>query len=189
MMSPVAPRLNRRSFRAQLVRAITAALGRAAARFEDVTVDSLAIDVHPWSGFLNLSMRTTDDAQPRMRDERVLVADWTHSSFAVAHEADPRRAWPEAASLATAMREAHEADETVTELVYELCADAARDPRVWRALDRLYLGRGFCIAIPDVDQPSRTRFVWKAAVKSRGTARRAGSTGQAAGRSRGSRRR
>jgi hypothetical protein len=153
------------TFSRALARAIVSVLRRKAGELSGKTLDCLALDVHPWSGFINLAIRQVDDAEPRVKDSRVLVADWELSDFAVAHEPDETYAWSEAAPLAATMKLAFERnpasikDGAFARDVYGLCAEAARDLQVWRTLDGFSRAPEFCIAIADVDSPKNSVFV------------------------------
>jgi hypothetical protein len=142
------------TFVRELASAIVAALQRNERRLAGKALDCLAIDVHPWSGFINLSARPAGDRHPRRSERGVPLADWELAHFAVAHETSRSSAWPEARDLAARMEReyAGSADEAAAARRFrELVMAAASRPAVWRALGALSLGPDFCILVPNFD--------------------------------------
>ncbi len=151
----------------ELAAAVVAALNRYAPRLQGASLDCLAFDIHPWHGFLNLSLRLEGERAP-LRDEicGLLLADWIHAQFAIAHEDDGvERAWPEARSLAetmqTAFDAAAEADPEVSyeELAapwYEACRDAACHEQLWAKLATFERSREFCVIVANADYSKRS---------------------------------
>tara|TARA_R110002072_G_scaffold35743_7_gene105445 strand:+ start:5151 stop:5741 length:591 start_codon:yes stop_codon:yes gene_type:complete len=134
-------------------------------------LDCLVVDVHPWSGALNLSLRLTEDEHGVWGSHGVNVADWRYSHFA---SADPEcdseglsepDAWPEgnpvAAEIRRLFRDHAEQNLDVTDdqracAFYRMCLAALGDAKLQGQIGNLPRSREFQILVPNVDHPSRT---------------------------------
>ncbi len=144
-------------FANDLANAVVGVMKRLSKKVGAVEVDALAFDVHPRSGFLNISIRLSSDRVARTNDQGIWrIADWKHSLIAVAHhEATHPDAWVEATELARAMRVEFELDPTAARF-YGLVARAATRAKVWKAIRfHFTLGERFMMVVPDADSPER----------------------------------
>ncbi len=151
----------------KLAAAVVAALDRYAPGLHSKNLDCLAFDIHPWDGILNLSLRLEEDRDPLQNEVcGLLLADWLHAQFAIAHEDDrAETAWPEARPLAEIMQAgfnaALEADpaasyEELASPWYEACRDAACHKHLWAKLATFTRSREFCVIVANVDYSERS---------------------------------
>lgn len=157
--------MNARRFSAALAEAMVGVLRYRAPRLAPRVLDCVALDVQPWDGVINLSVRHSGDRAPRVHDSRVLVADWELSGLGRAHETAEHLRWPEAAPLAEELRTAfaskssNTTDKEFAKKIYGWCADAIRHRKVWRALDAFDLTDRFCCVVCDADDPNGSIFI------------------------------
>ena len=121
-------------FTEDLVKGITREIGKKRDEFSKEQLQCLAIDIHPWSGFLNLCMRVKGDKQ-----DVPWVSDWkyTNSACGVSEESQPE--W---AALAGRMEAAYlsieessgQEPEKCAEPFFRACAVALKDSRVTEVL-------------------------------------------------------
>ena len=140
-------------------------------------LDCLAFDLHPWSGYINLSIRAEDDEFPREEDGRHLISDWEHAHFAVSiEEPNSSRGWPEARSLGAEMLALFEqlgqtnpelSVEDRASMFYGACAALGSMPGLWGALDRFERAPDFKIVVANVDHPDQAIVIGEDAVAER----------------------
>ena len=147
--------MNLAQFQTDLTVAICAAINRSRDRFLGDTLTCLALDIHPYHGFLNLCMRTSDD------DADVpFIHNWKHSDFA---ECWGSLNWPEAMPISTAMEMAYVNlrkhcsdgnDSTLCWPFFIASARALQDKRIRSSLDGLVQSETFSFFIGDPDDNS-----------------------------------
>ena len=108
-------------------------------------IKALALDVHPWNGFIALAALTESevDADPLL-DDIAQMAAWKHYDFGVKLEE-----W-DVNSVGTKMKAIYYEEEDA-QLLFQCCASAMAAASVQQAIRKYKLADGFRISVADPD--------------------------------------
>lgn len=136
-------------FERELAAAIADELREAAPRLAGRVLRSVALDVHPWHGHINLAVLTDDDPPyASRREQRAEMASWQLFEIVPAP-------WPRAAGAAAAMRAAYQANRGTGDAFLAAAARSLDDARVTDVLAAYPLAPEFERFVGHPDDPDQ----------------------------------
>lgn len=139
----------RDDWQASLANAVAAALRELEPQLKNVSLRMLAIDCHPWNGFLGLAVLTDEDVDgDPLLDDPAEMAAWPHYDCG-----EGLKSWRSTQSLARAMRDAYASGDrgAVVGAFLTACAGALASSAVGAALDDLTRGPKFRLSVAHPD--------------------------------------